>query len=37
MRRRFRECLLDVIRETVGDAGQLEAELAHLKEALRES
>jgi len=37
MRRRFRECLLDVIRETVGDAGQVEAELAHLKEALRES
>ena len=36
MRRRFRERLLDVIGETVCDASQIEAELTHLKAALRE-
>ena len=36
MRRRFRELLLEVIGETVSDANQVEAEMNHLKAALRE-
>jgi DNA-directed RNA polymerase specialized sigma24 family protein len=36
MRRRFRELLAEVIRETVSDPAQVEAEMNHLKEALRE-
>jgi hypothetical protein len=36
MRRRFREHLLEVVKETVCDAGQVEAEMNHLKAALRE-
>jgi DNA-directed RNA polymerase specialized sigma24 family protein len=37
MRRRFRELLVEVIRDTVGDASQLEAEMTHLKAALRDT
>jgi len=37
MRKRFREFLLEVIKETVSDANQIEAEMNHLKAALRES
>jgi DNA-directed RNA polymerase specialized sigma24 family protein len=37
MRKRFRHLLLEVIKETVSDPNQVEAELAHLKAALRES
>jgi DNA-directed RNA polymerase specialized sigma24 family protein len=36
MRRRFRELLLDVIRETVADPAQVQAEMDHLKSALRD-
>ena len=36
MRKRFRECLLEVIRETVSDAAQVEEEMNHLKAVLRE-
>ena len=36
MRKRFREFLLEVIRETVSDPSQVEAELNDLKAALRE-
>jgi len=36
MRRRFRECLLEVIRETVHSEEQVQAELHHLKAALRD-
>jgi RNA polymerase sigma-70 factor (ECF subfamily) len=36
MRKRFREFLLEVIKETVSDASQVEAEMNHLKAALRE-
>jgi hypothetical protein len=36
MRKRFREFLLEVIRETVLDPGQVEAEMSHLKAALRD-
>jgi DNA-directed RNA polymerase specialized sigma24 family protein len=36
MRRRFRQLLLEVIRETVSDPAQVEAEMNHLKAALRE-
>ena len=36
MRKRFRELLLEVIKETVCDPAQLEAEMNHLKAALRE-
>jgi DNA-directed RNA polymerase specialized sigma24 family protein len=36
MRRRFRERLVEVIRETVSDPDQVEAEMNHLKAALRE-
>ena len=37
MRKRFREFLLEVIRETVCDPSQLEAEMNDLKAALREN
>lgn len=37
MRKRFREFLLEVIKETVCDPVQLEAEMNHLKSALRDS
>jgi DNA-directed RNA polymerase specialized sigma24 family protein len=37
LRKRFRVFLLEVIRETVSDPAQVEAELEHLKAALRES
>ncbi len=37
MRRRFREFLLQVIKETVADPAQVEAEMNHLKAALREN
>ena len=36
MRRRFRELLVEVIRETVTDPAQVEAEMNHLKAALRD-
>ena len=36
MRKRFRQLLLDVSKETVSDPAQVEAELNHLKAALRE-
>jgi DNA-directed RNA polymerase specialized sigma24 family protein len=36
MRKRFREHLLSVIRETVSDSAQVDAELNHLKAALRD-
>jgi RNA polymerase sigma-70 factor (ECF subfamily) len=36
MRKRFRGFLLEVIKETVSDPAQVEAELNHLKAALRE-
>lgn len=37
LRRRFRELLTEVIRETVFEPDQVEAEMNHLKAALRES
>ena len=37
MRKRFRECLFEVIRETLDDPSQVEAELNHLKSVLREA
>ena len=37
MRKRFRLFLLEVIRETVSDPAQVEAELEHLKAALRDN
>jgi RNA polymerase sigma-70 factor (ECF subfamily) len=37
MRRRFREFLLSVIKETVSNPNQIEAEMTHLKAALRET
>jgi DNA-directed RNA polymerase specialized sigma24 family protein len=37
LRKRFRVFLLEVIRETVSDPAQVEAELEHLKAALRDS
>jgi hypothetical protein len=36
MRRRFRDLLFEVIGETVSDPEQVEAEMEHLKAALRE-